>query len=192
MFRSRRRLDEKITIGVVGAGSGVGTTFLSMALADYFAEYKRKGTTLLEAGGQRQLGSLCPKEQVFSVGKVCVYPHVQSEEIPQLCNKEQEITILDLGNDYKKVRLDFLRCSRKILIGSMAPWKKSEYFRVMDQIQQEENYKQWLRSVILFGKKEEVRTIMAKYKVVASRMPYMQQPYPSGKEEENFFRRLAE
>ena len=192
MFRNRRKLEEKITIGIVGAGSGVGTTFLSMALADYFAEYKRKRTALLEAGGQHQLQSLCPREKVFSVGKVSVYPHVHSEEVPQLCNGKQEITILDLGNDYTKVRLDFLRCSRKIVIGSMTPWKKNAYMRLMDQIQQEENYKQWLRSVILFGKKEEIRTIMAKYKVVASTMPYMEQPYPVGKKEMLFFRRLAE
>lgn len=190
-IRSEYERGRKTTVGILGAAAGVGTTFASVAIASYLAEKKGRRTALLEVSTNHEIGSIMPQEQAFSIGRTVYYPDVALEDIPVRCNGEQECYVLDLGCEYTRVRLDFLRCDKKIVIGSTSMWKKASYYKLMDQISEEENYKQWLHCLILFGDKRDKREFSGRYHTAAIEMPYMESPFRISKKEEAFIERLS-
>ncbi|MGN0484869.1 MAG: hypothetical protein ACI4HI_15090 [Lachnospiraceae bacterium] len=190
----RRRFEraQKCVIGIMGATNGVGTTHLAIALTNFFSDIKRKKTALLEINEHGQLATMLPDEGAFTIKNAIYYPQVDPRDVPGLCNGAQEITILDLGSEYQKNRLEFLRCDKKIVIGSMCPWKQESYLHFLDMLQQEENYRQWLHCLILFGDKKDKRKISSEYHISAFSVPFIADPFHLNKKEMTFIKKLVQ
>lgn len=172
-------------IGIIGADSGVGTTFVAVTISAYLADRRGKKTVLLSAGGHQA------EEMDIGKGKFRYESYVKLEELPARCNGEEEYYIVELGCDYERARLDFLRCDRKIVVGSWTPWKKPSYGRLMDKIVIEDNYKQWIDCLILFGDKKDKKEFSKRYNVAVNSIPYIDDPLRIGENEADFIEKLS-
>jgi hypothetical protein len=64
---------------------------------------------------------ICPNG--FTIYGADYYPAATKSDIPILMNGDYSYYIMDLGNMDTADWDEFLRCDRKIIIGSLAPWK---------------------------------------------------------------------
>lgn len=61
---------------------------------------------------------------MFTIYDVDYYPAVSIGEIPQILNHGYCYLLYDFGVLTETNYNEFLRCDRKIVIGSLAPWKE--------------------------------------------------------------------
>ena len=64
---------------------------------------------------------------MFTIYDVDYYPAVSIGEIPQILNHGYCYLLYDFGVLTEANYNEFLRCDRKIVIGSLAPWKEQIY-----------------------------------------------------------------
>lgn len=55
------------------------------------------------------------------------YPNITGSEIPTLFNMGYHYLIFDMGCFGESDFQEFLRCDRKLILGSLAPWKTKSY-----------------------------------------------------------------
>lgn len=61
----------------------------------------------------------------FKLHGIDCYSCVTTSEIPALLNRGYDYLILDMGHLAEADLPEFLRCERKLVLGSLAPWKSS-------------------------------------------------------------------
>ncbi len=71
----------------------------------------------------------------FRLHGVDYYPNLAPDAVPRLLNMGYDYLILDLGSLNESAAAEFLRCDRKIVLGSLALWKTwsyEEFFKQFD------------------------------------------------------------
>lgn len=63
----------------------------------------------------------------FRLHGVDYYPNLAPDAVPRLLNMGYDYLILDLGSLNESAAAEFLRCDRKIVLGSLALWKAWSY-----------------------------------------------------------------
>ncbi len=165
----------KRTIGVLGSERGVGVTQLCIALANFIS---------LESGGEVQLLDVSKTGQLAHVpttadGKlfgVEYFVDVQKKQIPSLMSRDHDYMILDLGSSREDNYAEFLRCTKKIVVGSFCLWKRQAYDDLMQFVKNEASYTDW-EFCELFGKKEDKKEFKKKYGVPLRTIPFLRDPY---------------
>lgn len=124
-----------MTIGVTGCCSGIGVTHLSIALCSFCASKLGKKTAFLEFHGRNEISQLFPQahpavsdseaaeQKCFHLNGIDYYSNVSSSDIPALLNMGYHYLIFDMGGFGEMDFQEFLRCDRKLILGSLAPWK---------------------------------------------------------------------
>lgn len=127
--------EETKIIGVAGAMTGIGVTHFAITLANYSAAQKRRKTALIELSGNHAIEEIAGSQTPFEKNGVSYYPNLSMKEIPLVLNKGYEVVIFDMGSTFYRIRMEFLRCREKIIIGSLSPWRKQEYYRfILDEM----------------------------------------------------------
>lgn len=65
-----------------------------------------------------------PRREEFTVSKASFYPVVGKESMAEILAKGYDCIVMDFGNAFKEHREEFLRCDKKIVVGSLTPWKQ--------------------------------------------------------------------
>lgn len=123
-----------MTIGVTGCCSGIGVTHLSIALCSFCASKLGKKTAFLEVHGRNEISQFFPEagQNRFHLSGIDYYSNISSNDIPALLNMGYHYLILDMGSFGEIDFQEFLRCDRKLVLGSLAPWKaktNQEFFQ---------------------------------------------------------------
>ena len=71
---------------------------------------------------------------VFDIHGVDYYPDITPDELPELYNQGYHILLLDFGSFNECCINEFLRCDRKLVIGSLAPWNIRQYRELLESI----------------------------------------------------------
>lgn len=119
---------------------GLGSTRLSIALANYYCSYLKKKVVVGEVGdgclsdistdtysGIKSRSFVRNNMAGFTRMKVDYYPALREEEILQLLDEEDSVVILDFGimsHDYTNV---FRLCSRRLFLSNIAPYNRRTF-----------------------------------------------------------------
>jgi len=132
----RSSITGKIIIGIIGTHIGTGATHFAVMLSNYMSECLGMKTAYIECFPQKELGYMeklyyldgnaTSMTESFSIYKVHYYKNIREDRIAKIMGYEYECVILDLGLDVNKMRNEFLRCDKKIVISNLAPWKLNE------------------------------------------------------------------
>lgn len=130
---------------MIGLEAGAGVTHLSIALCSYCASKLGKRTAYLELHARNEISSVCPKTErsddpesvssCFRLHGVDYYSTMDSRTIPSLLNQGYDYLIFDSGSFTETDLSEFLRCDRKLILGSLAPWKSEkiqEFFYLLE------------------------------------------------------------
>jgi hypothetical protein len=171
-------------------------------LTNYCASKLKKATACLELNNTGDLASLAPENNRLSVPqpKICptgftiygadYYPAVRKEDIPILMNADYSYYILDLGNSASADWNEFLRCDRKLIIGSLAPWKIHYYETLLC------NYASFLQTsggftyLIHTGDPSVLRHFARENHISMERVPFIPNPFQVEKEQFLFLQEL--
>ncbi len=188
---SIKRMKEKISIGILGIEKGCGATHLTIALANYMQSALGKKTAVMELSGQRELQSLMEKEggKIQKLLGVSYYTDLCGGSIPDIMNSRYEAVILDLGADYETAREEFLRCDRKIVVGSISPWRVFAYERFLNKITSTENYEAW-EFLVLFANLLDKKALQKRYGMHMLSIPWIENPFYLQQEDLVFLQKI--
>lgn len=186
-----KKLKEKISIGIIGTGQGCGATHLAIALANYLQSGLGKKTALIELSGQCDLKNMIQRE---CRGKqkllgVDYFTDIYVGKIPEIMNSGYEAFVLDLGANYDAAREEFLRCDRKIVIGSISPWKVFAYEHFIKNVIASENCELW-EFLVLYANRKDKKQIQKRYGMHMLSVPWIENPFYLKKEDMIFIQKI--
>ena len=152
MIRKKRGCLEKfqnqnntIIIGIIGALPSCGVTTMSVAVANYLAGITRKKVAVYEYNGK---GTLMKMNESFGDEKVvskngCTYFPKGTTSLASLYNSEFPIIVVDFGTDKRSIN-EFVRCTHKVVVGSLEPWNQKAYNEFKSMIDEVGGSNTWL------------------------------------------------
>lgn len=190
-FSGRRMLKEKVSIGIVGIGTGCGVTHLTIALANYMHSGLGRRTAIIELSGKHELETMIRKEGNKNQNLVGIhyFTDIGVGKIPEIMNSRYEVFVLDLGADYAAAREEFLRCDRKIVVGSISPWRVSAYEHFLKKVMESENITAW-EFLILFANLSDKKRIQKRYGMQMISIPRIENPFYLKKEDMMFLQKI--
>ena len=185
------RLKEKVSIGIIGIGMGCGVTHLTIALANYLQSGMGKKTAVIELSGQNALKDMIQEEgnKRHDLLGIHYFTDVSIGKIAEVINSQYEAFVLDLGGDYAAAREEFLRCDRKIVIGSISPWRITAYERFLKNIIASENYERW-EFLVYLPNLVDKKSIQKRYGVNMISVPLIENPFYLKKEDMIFLQKI--
>ncbi len=118
----------------------------------------------------------------FRIYDVDYYPSTTAEELPCLLNQGYSYLILDLGSMEEADLPELLRCDKKIILGSLAPWKTDKFRKTLKQINQKTTSGEGFIYLTEMGKPKILREISASYHIRIRNVPYIENPFRLEKE----------
>ncbi len=189
---SGRKLKEKVSIGIIGIGMGCGATHLAVALANYTQSVLGRKTACIELSGKHELKYMIQKEgdKKQKLLGVQYFTDIGVGKIPEIMNSKFEVLILDLGAEYTAAREEFLRCDRKIVTGSISPWRVSAYEHFLKKEIVTENFKSW-EFLALFANLTDKKVIQKRCGVQMISIPWIENPFCLKKEDMIFLQKIV-
>lgn len=166
-------MEERKSIGIFGVQQGVGVTHLCTALTHYCADCLKSHTALVELSGNHELEEL-QKQQQGKWGRPDrkhYFANAGSDNMPEYIRQGYEYYIIDGGSEFYRIRREFLRCDRKLILVSLSPWKRKELEYFMSVIWEEEKCLDNVTFLAQFGMKKDKKRF-------SETIPHTN-PYPS-------------
>lgn len=124
-----------VTIGVMGAGHGVGTTHFAVMLANYYANGCGVNTCLVRYGDgkdymrmcreiEQESSSSCPVSTdgfTYSGVRFCVCDNTRG--LSDCLLEGYGVVIIDMSSDGETSLSEFKRCDVRLLVGSTDMWR---------------------------------------------------------------------
>lgn len=138
--RVKDRVIGYITIGVIGAGKGVGTTHTSILLANYLAG-RNESVAIVEAGESYAFSRIertyegvedgtILRTASFEIDGVVFYKFTDNLNMLDLLGEGFKYIVIDFGAfDDTEWFEEFQRCQIQIVVGSGAVWKQPDMLR---------------------------------------------------------------
>lgn len=139
-----------ITVGVLGTGSGVGTThlsimitiFLSMVLGNRvaFVEMNSKGcirqAEIIRSNIDKHNNKIFNK-------KVSILTQSDISDISEIVSSDYDYVIIDYGEEYDVYKQLFLLNNIKLIVGNLSWWKLQTYVSFMANTECDSTRKNW-------------------------------------------------
>lgn len=177
----------------MGYEHGMGVTHLSIALACYTSRWLHARTAVVEYGERDTLVRLSDLgvAEGFRRGGVDYFPAATLRDIGFIYNMDYEYIILDLGCDSRSAREELMRCSRKLIAGSLCPWRKRAYYDYIQRLTESTGNSDIFTFLALFEDKIEIKRCRRACKVRVKSVPFMENPFCVGKRETSFLHSLV-
>lgn len=177
--------------------SGVGTTHLTVATANYVANEWGIPAAVVELASRsciRHLDTERSGAAYFVEDGVGYYPHVMSGRLPMLLNGDYSYLIMDLGSAESEWQ-EFLRCDLRYLVASLSPWRidQAEKFMVMHTQpdgMEHMHQKYFTALLTVTGNVYEKKRFQQLYHVPVRSVPFMADPFRLDKDQLAFFQEL--
>lgn len=190
------------TIGVLASARGIGGTHLSIMLANYLTAKRGKKVALVELdttkGDFRKIcdeyKSLKKNQETafcFRLYEVDYYSNINKTFLGELYNYGYDYIIMDMGNNYKVNRDDLLRCTKKIIVGSMQEWKRKAFVDIVEKTSVGVSKWEW-RYLLLYGSDKDIKLLRKKYKINAGQIPWEPDPFLIHSSNFDFFKELSD
>ncbi len=193
-------------VGIGGMHRGIGTTFLTVALAGYLAESRARSVAVVEYNPCPSLDGLLKKAGRFATrdgaGKVSLFgvdyfvggPE-DTERIPRVLREEYEDVLVDFGTLFlspetdAKITKEWIRCDRNLILVDSAPWRWKElevFAERLDKI----NMSKRKDILNVYNAEDDKRAIMKMMGSNVTGIPYMEDPFALKREYFGFMDRF--
>ena len=135
-FINSRNIQGKLIFGILGTHTGAGATHFALLLCNYLSDYLGKKTAYVECFPHNELqyleevygskGNATSNYESFLLHQIHYYKNIKENKLAEIIGLGYECIVLDLGIDLNKMKKEFIRCDRKIVITSLAIWKVKE------------------------------------------------------------------
>ncbi|MGN0351611.1 MAG: hypothetical protein ACI4ES_08155 [Roseburia sp.] len=154
-------------------------THLGIALANYCRSCHHAKTAFLEVNDTLELQTLQDPESqsCIHIYGVDYYPAVSLSRLSDFYNLDYRYFILDFGTPNKERYQDFLRCDRKLIIGSLSPWKRhcfETFLSVYQPLQQNVGNFVYLA---LFGNRADLLEFSHSHHLPIRAIPFIANPF---------------
>ena len=92
--------------------------------------------------------------------------------------------------DAETLVAEFLRCDRKIVIGSLAPWKEQLYHKFIQSTFIGQKSGEDFYYLVLFGEGNDMQAFRKKYHLSMAQIPFFKNPFHIEKEQFPFLQEL--
>ena len=191
-LRIVRKQKERKTIGFYGVDSGVGTTHLTVAAANFAVNEWGVSAAVVELGSRPCIRDMDVCEQDgdhFAIDGVDFYPQMESAQMPQLLNSAYRYLMLDMGCD-ESCWQEFLRCDLKYVIASFSPWRIRQAENFMDLHEHDHSINYITALLTVTGNVYEKKKFQRKYHVPVRTIPFVADPFRLAKDQLSFFQEL--
>lgn len=176
----------KLVIGILGTHKGCGVTHLGILLANYLSEYAGCRTAFLECSPQKDLQYLQDyifgetedgvEREAFKIHHVTYHNNIKDQDIAEIIGDAYDCVILDLGTDFLRYKNEFLRCDKRIIVSSLAIWKRHELEGFIKSTSHIKFNNQWIYA-IPFGQSRDINKAVKDYKRKIYGVPYEPDPF---------------
>ena len=191
-LRIVRKQKERKTIGFYGVDSGVGTTHLTVAAANFAVNEWGVSAAVAELGSRPCIRDMDVCEQDgdhFAIDGVDFYPQMESAQMPQLLNSAYRYLMLDMGCD-ESCGQDFLRCDLKYVLASFSPGRIRQAENFMDLHEHDHSINYITALLTVTGNVYEKKKFQRKYHVPVRTIPFVADPFRLAKDQLSFFQEL--
>lgn len=128
----------------------------------------------------------------FTIYDVDYYPLVSHQKIPELMNTGYQYLILDFGVITEAAFSEFIRCSRKLVVGSLSPWKQVStygFFHTYDL----KNISGSFLFLLSYSNNADIVKLSKKTgtpKKYIQKIPFLEEPFHITKEQFSFLEKL--
>lgn len=194
-----------MTIGITSCSCGIGVTHLAVALCSFCASKLGKKTAFLEFHGKNEISQLFREsehnasgktecaQQCFHLSGVDYYPNINSSDIPALLNMGYHYLILDMGSVWETDFQELLRCDRKLILGSLAPWKTNTWHTFFEAMNDRVNSGEGLYYLVQTGNLKSILSFSKTFQVSRRnifQIPFIKNPFCIEKDLFLFFQEL--
>lgn len=197
--KMKRILDESnlFSIGILGIDKGEGVTSLAVGLATYLQEIKCRKTAMVEMNTEGEFDDIRNtyfgknyQETPFEIFKINYYPGVTKGEYAKICNMGYDCMVTDFGFRYQKSMEDFLRCDKKIVLGSINLWKYRKYLEFYEYTRNFPGVGSWV--FLLSGDEDDIRMVRIKHNVAVMNKEFFMNPYRISEAETAYYEMILE
>ena len=184
------RKREHRTIGFFGADAGVGTTHLALAAASFAVAERGIPAAVVELSDKPCIAALDAKpgeRDFFTADGVGYYPRASFERMPELLHGPYPYLMLDLGCKAEGWQ-EFLRCDLRYIVASLSLWRIGQAENFMNIHNQSLHY--FTALLTITGNIYEKKNFQRKYHVPVRTIPFIADPFWSGKAQLSFFQEL--
>ncbi|MCI5873344.1 MAG: hypothetical protein PUJ55_04195 [Clostridiales bacterium] len=178
-------------------------THLAIALCNYCASKQKKKCAYLELHARNEISQLVPEAKLLSSSpknlntvvlpgvqnrpriRLCgvdYYPAVTASEVPALLNHGYDYLILDVGTPDEGMLSEFLRCDRKLILGSLAPWKSWKYEALFQKFTDDINLGEGFDYLVQTGSTKELASFSKTHHIKMQVVPFIKNPFHIEKE----------
>ncbi len=182
-------------IGIVSGKRGEGVTTMAVSMAAYLSGVFRAKVALVEHNKNNDFSQIARAyygetrdDEEFPLYKVDYYSHASSQKVSEILNRNYEYVVIDFGSDYQGSINEFMRCSKKIVMGSFCMWRYGEYLELCKFIETIEGAESWLH--VLNGDSKYINAIERKKKIKAVKRLNIDDPYVVGSTEIEYFDKI--
>lgn len=110
------------------------------------------------------------------------YPAVKEDDVPALLNLGYDCLILDTGVLGGNAFSELLRCDRKLILGSLAPWKSWKYEAFFQQFENTINLGEGFDYLVQTGTVQDVFRFSKTHHIKMQTVPFIKNPFSIEKE----------
>ncbi|MFQ9933083.1 MAG: hypothetical protein ACLRVQ_01455 [Lachnospiraceae bacterium] len=182
------------TIAIISGKEGEGVTTMAAAMASYISGIKRQRTAVVETGKGEAFKAMVhtlygDKEMTyFKLFDIDYYYMNHMADLGLICHKEYNYVIVDFGADYKRYEKELLRCTAKVVMGSVNPWRYENYLEVCSYINKLPGSDRWLH--IISGDMEDIKTHLRTKSVTGIKRIPIDNPYIIENGQLDFFEKI--
>lgn len=190
-----RKTEEWKTMGVIGAGRACGVTHFVVWTANWLQSVCKDQTAVLECndhGDFQRLLSKCRNntgDHAAEVMGVSYYPEAGNLQLMNCMNNNYKRILIDYGEYSLQNAADWLRCDKKILIGSFSEWRNEKFLEMLSK-QEPNNHNKWVCAAV-FGSEELQLTVEKELGVRIVRLPYAADAFTITRSDMDFLRNIC-
>lgn len=171
----------------------MGTTHLSIALANFLHSRFLARTRYLEVNATHEIGLLHPKPKVnscFRKSGVYYYPDLTIHSMADILSKPCTYSILDFGVLTPNTFGEFLACDLRIVICHASIWKSRSVEKFVHQLSKYNIRQKTVKILYNGGIKHDVEQLCHKYDFQMFPVPILKDPFHINSEFFSFFEQL--
>lgn len=186
-------MENSKTIGIFSAKSGEGTTTMALALSAYLSGVKREKTAVVQINDETDFTEISKmyygiEKTRFKLFGVDYFLIPEISELSYIINGAYDYVIIDFGRDFDFYVSEILRCSMKIVMGSVNLWRYGDYDLLCRKLAKIKGSDKWLH--IVSGDEDDIREHARRTNIAVMQRADIQNPFVMENRQLSFFQKI--
>lgn len=171
-------------IGILGCEPGVGVTHLSVTIANYIGSKLKQKVLLVELNRQDAFLEIQKsyegvEDEALLSRRFTLYDadycrDVLPGEMASILNEPYGYFVIDMGSEWRENKDEFLRSDRKLLLGSLAEWRRKQFVTAAEELRRAGS---GIMGMAFLGLEEDTKYFGKKYGMDLVPVPVIRDPF---------------